>query len=96
MARGFQQEHGCNYDETFAPMAHMATARTFVVASVRRWSVSQLDVKNVFLNGELREEVYLQPPPGYFVPDDMVYCFVALYMALSKPLAPGLSVLPLC
>ncbi|KAK1663670.1 hypothetical protein QYE76_051829 [Lolium multiflorum] len=73
VARGFQQEHGRDYDETFAPVPHMTTVRTLlVVASVRRWSVSQLDVQNAFLNGELHEEVYMQPPPGYSIPDGMV------------------------
>ncbi|KAK1626379.1 hypothetical protein QYE76_000694 [Lolium multiflorum] len=73
VARGFQQEHNRDYDETFTPVAHMTTVRTvLVIASVRHWSVSQLDVQNAFLNGELREEVYMQPPPGYSIPDGMV------------------------
>jgi hypothetical protein len=51
----------------------MTTIRTFlVVASVRGWSISQLDVKNTFLNDELREDVYMRPPPEYSVPEGMV------------------------
>jgi hypothetical protein len=50
----------------------MTTIRTLlVVTSVREWSISQLDMKNVFLNGELREDVYILPPPGYYVPEGM-------------------------
>jgi hypothetical protein len=51
----------------------MTTIHTlFGMASVRGWSISQLDVKNDFLNGELHEDVYMRPPHGYFVPEDMV------------------------
>ncbi|WVZ84953.1 hypothetical protein U9M48_031919 [Paspalum notatum var. saurae] len=66
VAHGFQQEYGCDYDETFAPVAHMTIVRALLAMA------SFLDVKNAFLNGELREEVYMQPPPGYSVPEGMV------------------------
>jgi hypothetical protein len=48
----------------------MMTIHTpLVAASVREWSISQLDVNTAFLNGELREEVYMQPPLGYSLPE---------------------------
>jgi hypothetical protein len=73
ITRGFQQEKGHDYDETFAPVAHMTTIHTLlVVASVQEWSISQLDVKNVFLNGELYEDIYMHSPSGYSVPEGMV------------------------
>jgi hypothetical protein len=73
VAHGFQQEHGQDYDETFALVAHMTTICThLVMASVWGWSISQLEVKNAFLNGELREDVYMRPPPGYSIPEGMV------------------------
>jgi hypothetical protein len=43
-----------------------------IMTSVWEWSISQFDVKNAFLNGELREDVYMRPPSGYSVPEGMV------------------------
>ena len=53
VARGFQQTQGRDYDETFAPVAHMTTVRTLIiVAATSSWTISQMDVKNAFLLGD--------------------------------------------
>lgn len=50
VTRGFQQEHGYDYDEKFAHMAHMTTLRTLIfVILFRHGYVSQLEVKNIFV-----------------------------------------------
>lgn len=68
VSKGFTQEHETDYEEIFAPVACMTSVRTLIgVASIRGWSLSQLDVKNDFLNGDLHEEDYMKPPPVYYV-----------------------------
>jgi hypothetical protein len=74
VAHGFQQKQDRDYDESFAPVAHITTIHTLLaVASIREWSISQFDVKKVFLNGELREDVYMCTPPEYSIPEGMLY-----------------------
>jgi hypothetical protein len=54
-----------DYKETFALIAKMIAIRTLIaVASIHQWHISQLDVKNAFLNEDLQEKVYMAPPPG--------------------------------
>ena len=69
IAKGFTQEYGIDYEETFAPVVKMTSICTLIVLIVaRQWSLYQIDVKNAFLNGDLSEVVYMQPPPGVSAP----------------------------
>jgi hypothetical protein len=73
VAHGFQQTQGLDYDETFAPVAHMTIVRKLiVVAASSFWTISQMDVKNAFLHGDLHEEVYMHPPSGVNAPSGHV------------------------
>ncbi|CAL9217264.1 unnamed protein product [Arabidopsis halleri] len=65
VARRFTQTYGEDYRETFAPVAKQHTVKVVLSLAVNLdWELWQMDVKNAFLQGELKEEVYMTPPPG--------------------------------
>ncbi|PNX77519.1 retrotransposon protein [Trifolium pratense] len=66
VAKGFLQKASLDYHKMYAPVARIETIRLVVaIASVKKWSLSQMDVKSAFLNGPLDEEVYVSQPPGF-------------------------------
>jgi hypothetical protein len=68
VARGFSQEEGEDYDETFAPVARYTSIRAIMsLASSMGWSLHQMDVKTTFLNVAIEEEVYIEQRQGFEV-----------------------------
>eukprot|EP00253_Pinus_taeda_P036699 PITA_36699 len=66
VVKGYKQQYGRDYEETFAPVARMKTVRAVLsIAAQNKWKVYQMDVKSAFLNGVLKEEVYVEKPLGY-------------------------------
>ena len=66
VARGYTQTYGLDYKENFAPVAKMNTVRVLISIAVNLdWELLQYDIKNAFLYGDLKEEIYMQMPPGY-------------------------------
>ncbi|GKA88655.1 retrovirus-related pol polyprotein from transposon TNT 1-94 [Tanacetum coccineum] len=66
VARGYRQEEGIDFKESFAPVARLEAIRIFLAfATHMNMVVYQMDVKTAFLNGILREEVYFSQPDGF-------------------------------
>ena len=72
-AKGFTQEYEIDYEETFALVARISSVCALLaIAAVSKWDPFQMNIKNAFLNGDLSEEVYMQPPPDLSVESNKI------------------------
>jgi hypothetical protein len=68
MEKGFAQKEGVDYEESFSPTKKWATIYTlFSMATQNGWKIYQMDVKISFLNGDLKENVFMSQPKGFVV-----------------------------
>jgi hypothetical protein len=66
MAEGYSQVEGLDFDETFAPVARLESNRILLAyATHHGFKLYQMDAKSAFLNGPIKEEVYVEQPPGF-------------------------------
>nr|GEY40322.1 retrovirus-related Pol polyprotein from transposon TNT 1-94 [Tanacetum cinerariifolium] len=91
VARGYRQEMGINFEESFAPVARLEAIRIFLAYTAHRYMVVyQMDAKTAFLNGNLREEVYVSQPNGFVDQDNPNHVYTlkkALYGLKQAPRA---------
>ena len=80
VVQGYNQEEGIDYEETFAPVARLEAIRILVAfAAHMEIKLYQMDVKSAFLNGYLKEKVYVKQPPDFESPD-----FQTMFSNLTK------------
>lgn len=73
VVRGFTQEYGVNYYETFSPVVKFPSMRTILaIAASKNMLMKQFDIKTAFLNSELDETIYMKQPIGYSDGSDKV------------------------
>ena len=71
IAKGYTQQYGSDYCDTFSPVAKIASVRLLLyMATMPTWSLFQLHIKNVFLHGDLADEAYIDQPPGFVVQEE--------------------------
>nr|GEV39677.1 retrovirus-related Pol polyprotein from transposon TNT 1-94 [Tanacetum cinerariifolium] len=70
VVRGYRQDEGIDFEESFAPVAWMEAIRIFLTyAAHKGFTVYQMDMKTAFLHGSLKEDVYVCQPEGFIDAD---------------------------
>ncbi|GJY22136.1 retrovirus-related pol polyprotein from transposon TNT 1-94 [Tanacetum coccineum] len=91
VSRGYRQEEGIDFEESFAPVVRLDAVRIFLAfAAYMNMIVYQMDVKTTYLNGILREEVYVSQPDGFVDKDNPNHVYKlkkALYGLKQAPRA---------
>nr|GEZ72722.1 hypothetical protein [Tanacetum cinerariifolium] len=91
VVRGYRQEEGIDFEESFALVAQMEAIRIFLAyAAHKGFIVYQMDVKTVFLHGSLKEDVYVCQPEGFIDADHPRHVYKlkkALYVLKQAPRA---------
>ncbi|GJU47858.1 retrovirus-related pol polyprotein from transposon TNT 1-94 [Tanacetum coccineum] len=89
VAQGFRQEEGINFEESFASVTRIETIYIFIAnAANKNMTIFQMDVKTVFLNGKLKEEVYVSQPEEFVDQDNPSHVYKlknALYGLKQAP-----------
>jgi hypothetical protein len=66
VAKGYSQVEGSDFGETYAPVARLESIRILLsYATYHGFKLYQMDMKSAFLNGPIKEEVYVEQPPGF-------------------------------
>lgn len=69
VAHGNEQREGLDYEETFAPVVRWSTVWLIVaLATAFDWTLTHMDVVTAFLNGTLKETIFMKQPPGFAIP----------------------------
>jgi hypothetical protein len=83
VAKGYAQVAGLDFEETFAPVARLESIQILLAYTAHHsFKLFQMDVKSAFLNGPIKEEVYVEQPPGFeddMYPDHVYKLSKALY-----------------
>nr|GEV98608.1 hypothetical protein [Tanacetum cinerariifolium] len=91
VVRGYHQEEGIDFEESFAPVARMEAIKIFLAyVGHKSFSVFQMDVKTAFLHGSLKEDVYVCQPEGFIDADHPSHVYKlkkALYGLKQEPRA---------